>query len=145
MTRGIAARAAPPPWRPPLRRDEGSASLELVIVFPALLLLITVLIQYGLWFHARTLAQAAAAEGVTAARVLGSTPEAGRVRAETFLSDHAAGTLVDTQVTAGVPTTGQVSVEVRGRVISVVPLLPGPTVVQIAQGPVERFTTAGDP
>ena len=72
------------------RRDTGSASIELVILFPALLLLVTAMIQYALWFHARSLALAAAQEGVAVARAYGSTPQAGRDTALAFVRDHGA-------------------------------------------------------
>lgn len=131
--------------RAALRRDDGSASLELAIIFPVLLLVVVALLQYGLWFHARTLAQAAAAEGVTTARAQGATLDAGRTRAETFLAEHAGDLLLEPAVTASAPSPGHVAVEVRGRSLSLLPLIPGPLIVQSAQGPVERFTTLGQP
>ena len=118
-------------------------SLELVIVFPVLLLIVTALLQYGLWFHARSLAQAAAAEAVAAARAHGATLDAGRARAEAFLLSHAADTVLDPTVTVTAPTGGHVTAEVRGHAVSLLPFLSGPAVQQSAQGPVERFTTAG--
>lgn len=131
--------------RAAMRRDDGSISLELAILFPALLLVVVALLQYGLWFHARTLGQAAAAEGVTAARAHGATLEAGRSRAEAFLVDHASDLLLDSAVTASTPSPGHVLVEVRGRSLSLLPLVAGPAIVQSAQGPVEQFTTQGSP
>lgn len=131
--------------RAALRRDDGSTSLELAILFPALLLVVVALLQYGLWFHARSLAQAAAAEGVAAARTYGATLDAGRARAESFLVDHADDLLLDSAVTASTPSPGHVAVEVRGRSLSLLPLVPGPAIIQSAQGPVEQFTTQGSP
>ena len=126
-------------------RDDGSTSLELAIVFPVLLAIVVALVQYGLWFHARSLAQAAAAEGVATARSYGSTLDAGRVRAETFLADHGGDVVLDPVVTASAPSPGHVAVEIRARSLSLLPFVPGPVIVQSAQGPVERFTTAGAP
>ncbi|HEY3545804.1 MAG TPA: TadE/TadG family type IV pilus assembly protein [Propionicimonas sp.] len=127
------------------RRDDGSASLELAILFPALLLVVVALVQYGLWFHARSLAEAAAAEGVNAARAHGATLDAGRTRAETFLTDHARDTLTNSTVTATTPSAGHVMVQVSGRALSLLPFVPGLPVQTSAQGPVERFTTPGQP
>lgn len=127
------------------RRDTGSASLELVILFPALLLLVTALIQYALWFHARSLALAAAQEGVAVARAYGSTPQAGRDTALAFVRDHGADTLTDATAIASTPGPGHVQVAVTGRSLSVIPGAPGITVNQSADGPVERFTTAVTP
>ena len=127
------------------RRDTGSASIELVILFPALLLLVTALIQYALWFHARSLALAAAQEGVAVARAYGSTPQAGRDTALAFVRDHGADTLTDATAIASTPRPGHARVAVTGRSLSVIPGTQGIEVNQSADGPVERFTTAVTP
>ncbi len=140
-------RAAPPPRR--LTRggggERGSASVEIAILFPVVLLVITAVVQYGLWFHARSLALAAAQEGVTAARVYQADPTAGPQRAAAFARDHAADTLTDVTVRTTTPGLGRVGIEVTGRALTIVPGLPGLAVTQRAEGPVERFTTAGAP
>ena len=132
----------------PVRRttsDRGSVSLELAIVFPALLLIVTALIQYALWFHARSLALAAAQQGVSVARAYHSVPGAGRGSALAFIADHGADTLLNPDVTTASPAVGQVQVVVTGRSVSVLPGVPGIAVSQSAAGPLERFTTAGAP
>ncbi len=134
----------PPRQRAPAR-DRGSVTVELAIVFPVLLLIITALIQYALWFHARSLALAAAQQGITVARAYGSTTDAGRDSALAFVADHGADTLLDTSATAFSPGVGQVQVVVTGRSLSVLPGVGGIAVSQSAAGPVERFTTAGTP
>lgn len=125
--------------------DRGSVSLELAIVFPALLLIVTALIQYALWFHARSVALAAAQQGVSVARAYHSTPAAGRGSALAFIVDHGADTLLNPDVTTASPAVGQVQVVVTGRSVSVLPGVPGIAVSQSAAGPLERFTTAGAP
>ncbi|OJV58274.1 MAG: hypothetical protein BGO38_08840 [Cellulomonas sp. 73-145] len=125
--------------------DRGSVSLELAIVFPALLLIVTALIQYALWFHARSLALAAAQQGVSVARAYHSTPAAGRGSALAFIADHGADTLLNADVTTASPAAGQVQVVVTGRSVSVLPGVAGFAVSQSAAGPLERFTTAGAP
>jgi len=126
-------------------RERGSASVELVIVFPALLLIVTALIQYALWFHARSLALAAAQEAVTVARAYGSDPAAGPDVALQFIAAHGADTLLAPTATVSSPAVGQVRVEVAGTALSILPGVAGPAVSQSAAGPVERFTTAGAP
>ena len=64
-----------------LDRDRGSATTEAVLLTPVLLFLVMLVIQFGLWYHAQHVAQAAAQEGVRSARVEGSTADAGRTRA----------------------------------------------------------------
>ena len=125
--------------------DRGSVSLELAIVFPALLLIVTALIQYALWFHARSVALAAAQQGVSVARAYHSTPAAGRGSALAFIADHGADTLLNPDVTTASPAAGQVQVVVTGRSVSVLPGVAGLAVSQSAAGPLERFTTAGAP
>jgi Flp pilus assembly protein TadG len=127
------------------RRDTGSASIELVILFPALLLLVTAMIQYALWFHARSLALAAAQEGVAIARSYGANPDTGRETALAFIRDHGADTLTEATAIATVPGPGLVQVVVSGRSLSVIPGAAGIPVTQSADGPLERFTTAGTP
>ena len=130
--------------RPP-DHDRGSITLELAIVFPVLLLIVTSLIQYALWFHARSLALAAAQQGVAVARAYGSTPDAGRQSAVAFVTDHGADTLLSMSATASNPAVGQVQIVVTGRSLSVLPGVAGLAIQQSAAGPVEKFTTAGVP
>ncbi|WP_028048827.1 TadE/TadG family type IV pilus assembly protein [Cellulomonas sp. URHD0024] len=134
---------ATPAARTTHARDQGSASLELIILFPALLLFVTALIQYGLWFHARSLALAAAQEGVAVGRSYGSTPAAGQDTALVFIRDHGADTLTEAAATASTPDPLFVQVTVTGRSLSVMPGVPGIAVTQTAAGPVERFTRNG--
>ncbi len=141
--------------RPPTRaaatwgrgeRERGSVSLELAILFPVVLLLVFAIVEYGLWFHARSLALVAAQEGVTAARIYQADPGAGTARARAFLDEHADdGTLSDITVTTTSAAGQQVRIEVQGRSLSVLPGAPGILVTQFAEGPIERFTTAGSP
>ena len=126
------------------RRDIGSATVEVAILFPVLLAVIVAIVQYGLWFHARSLALAAAQEGVTAARAYAADPAIGPGRAREFVQAHGADTLTDVTATATSPGAGQVGVEVTGRSLSLLPGVPGPAVTQSAEGPIERFTVAGN-
>ena len=120
--------------------DRGSASLEIAILGPALLLLIFGVVQAGLWFYARNLAFAAAQEGVDAGRGYQASSNAGVTRAQSFLQRTAGDSLQAATVNASGSTPTSVRIEVRGRSLSVIPGLPGIPVSQSAQGPVERFT-----
>ncbi|GGB91505.1 TadE/TadG family type IV pilus assembly protein [Cellulomonas carbonis] len=119
--------------------------MELTILFPVLLLVVTGVLQSGLWFHARSVALAAAQEGVTAARTYTADPTAGATRARAFIDAHGADTLTDPTVTVTAPSPNRVSVQVTGQALSLLPGVPGMAVTQSADGPVERLTTAGDP
>ncbi|WP_227425645.1 TadE family protein [Pengzhenrongella sicca] len=138
-------------WRVRLRAlcdgefERGATTLEVVIIFPLLLLVITALIQGALWFHARSLALAAAEEGVVAARAYQARPDAGPTRAREFLNAHAGDVLASITVGARPAGRERVRVEVAGRTLSILPGIPGPLVSQAAEGPIERFTLAGEP
>ncbi len=102
------------------RGEEGDAVTEMVIVVPVLLLLIMTIVQFGLWYHAEHVVQAAAQEGVRAARSLDGTPESGSARAQQFLAMTAPLLIQDPDVQAS--RDDLVSrVEVRGTVVGVIP------------------------
>jgi Flp pilus assembly protein TadG len=121
-----------------LRRDRGSASAELVIATPLLLLLILGIVQFALWEHATHLAQAAAAQGLAAARVQGGTTTGGQTETRQVLTQLGSGVLIDPTISA--QRTGTlISVTVRGHTEPVLPFLHLPVTVTVT-GPVEQFT-----
>lgn len=124
------------------RSEDGSSTLELVLVFPVVLLAIAVVVQAALWAHAVHVVDAAAREGARAARLSGD-PADGRTRAEAFLGEHGRTVVLSPAVTTEVGRE-TAAVTVRGRAI---PLLPGITLpLQAASsGPVERFVPAVAP
>jgi Flp pilus assembly protein TadG len=117
----------------------------LVIAFPVLLLLIFSLVQASLYFYARSLALAAAQEGVRAARAENADLPDGAARARQFLADSAGDSLRATTVNTGESTPTRVRVRVTGRSLSVLPGVSGLLVAQEASGSKERFTAAGTP
>lgn len=132
-----------PDTRPGRRRargpESGAATTELVLATPALLMLLMLLVQFGLWYHAVHVARAAAQEGARAARVEGGTGAAGEARAREFLSAVAPRLII---LDEGSPTADrnldEVRVEVRGTVLQVVPFMTL-GVSGEAEGPTERF------
>lgn len=121
------------------RDDRGSMSLELVIVFPAVLLIIGGVIQAGLYYHARNLALAAAQEGLRAARVENGTAGAGGQRAREFLG-AAGGDVITAISITPTRTATDARITVSGRSLGILPGVSLP-VSQTAAGPVERITT----
>lgn len=103
-----------------LRAEDGDAVTETVIVVPVLLLLIMAVVQFGLWYHAEHVVQAAAQEGVRAARALDGTPEGGWERAHRFLAVTAASLIEDPAIQA-TRDDRQAAVEVTGRAVAVIP------------------------
>jgi len=124
-----------------MRRDEqGSATVELAILAPTLLLVVFTVVQVGLWSYARSLALGAAQEGVAAGRAHDASAHAGRIRAEEFLASSAGDSLRDRAVAVR-REAGMLRVEVTGRSLSVLPGVPGLPVRQSAHGPLERYST----
>lgn len=122
-----------------LRADQrGAGTVELVIATPVLLLLILLIAQFALYLHATHIAQAAASQALSAARVSGGSTAAGTTEAHRVLSQLGNGPLRTNSVDVR-RTATQASVTITGTVTSVVPFLPL-TVHADAVGPVERFT-----
>ena len=122
------------------RRDErGSVSIELVILLPALFAVMFLGMQAALFYHARTVAIAAAQEGAKAAGGENGK-EADGVSAASSLVVEAGGDDVLPGATATANRTATtVTVTVRGHSLSVIPGW-NPVIVQSASLPVERVT-----
>lgn len=123
--------------------DRGSATLEVAVLAPVLLLLVFSVVQAGLWFYARSLALTAAQEGVAAARTYGGTPALGVTRATAFITRSASSSLHGSSVTSRGSSATQVRIVVTGTSLSVLPGVAGIPVTAVAEGPVERFTVGG--
>jgi len=120
-----------------MRTERGSAATEVVLLTPVLLFLVMLVVQFGLWYHAEHVAQAAAQEGVRSARLEGSTADAGRKRAVDFLAVSGPTIVQDATVTAS-RDAETATVEVRGHAVTVVPGFSLPVNAK-ATSPVERF------
>ncbi len=123
-----------------LRSERGDATVEAVLAVPVLLLLVLLVIQFGLYYHAAHTAEAAAQEGARAARVDGASADDGKTRARTFMAD-AAPTLVRDVTVIATRNAETARVEVRGVVHAIVPGL-DLSVRAEAESPVERFRAA---
>lgn len=136
--RSVAARAG---WRhrvrDVLRGERGSVSAELVIATPLLLLMLLVIVQFALWSHATHIAQAAASQGLAAARAQNGSAAAGTSSARQLLDQLAGGPLAGSAVTSD-RGADSASVRISGTATSVVPFLSLPVHAE-AVGSVERF------
>ena len=88
---GAARRRAWPPPRP--GREEGSLSLELVVLLPVLFTLLFLGTQIALFYQARSVAIAAAADGARTAGGENATAADGEAAAWSFIAAPAAMTL----------------------------------------------------
>lgn len=130
------------PARPERRRrsERGATATELAILMPALLLLVMLPMQIGLWWHAKAAAETAAEEALDAAQVATATAGDGRAGARAILgqSGNLRNVSVDVQ-----RSDDTVSVVVHGDLGF--SIFPGSwSVTARAGGPVERFVAEPD-
>ena len=135
----------PPPPRPPVLRgragagERGSGTIQLVVLMPLLFTLLFAGVQGAMFYHARTVAIAAAQEGARAAAAQSGTASDGHAAAAAFL-DAAGGEDVLRGATVQVSRTATTAtVRIAGSILSVVPGW-APTVTSQVAVPVERLT-----
>ncbi|MBN0045712.1 TadE/TadG family type IV pilus assembly protein (plasmid) [Streptomyces sp. JL4002] len=119
-------------------RDRGAVSLEMLIVFPVVLLIILLVVHVGLWWHARNVAMSAAQLGVESARVRGASAGTGTAEAREFLS-RAGSSISGTSVSGSKGAT--VTIRVTGYVDTMIPGLKL-KIDQHADAAAERITEA---
>lgn len=119
------------------RNERGEAMTQTVIVAPVLFTLIMVVIQFALVAHAQNVAEAAAQEGVAAARRFDANEVDGSAKATAALASLGPRMLTGQSVSIR-RTSTTTTVTVRGQVLS---LIPGysHTINETASGPVERY------
>ncbi|HVV12110.1 TadE/TadG family type IV pilus assembly protein [Amycolatopsis sp.] len=126
-----------------LRTDQrGAGTVELVIAMPLLLLLILLIAQFALYEHATHIAQAAASQALSAARVSGGSAAAGNTEGQRILTQLGSGPLHATSINVQ-RGNNQASVTISGEVLNTIPFVTV-TVHAEAVGPVEKFTSAVD-
>jgi Flp pilus assembly protein TadG len=128
------------PAEPQRRRDErGALAIEMVLLMIGLFTLMFLGLQAGLYYHARSVAIAAAQEGAREAGSQHGSQASGVAAAQQFLSQAGGpGVIVNTNVTGSRSAT-TATVTVTGVSMSVIPGVE----VQINQSasvPVERLT-----
>lgn len=127
-----------------IRRDQrGSGTAEFTVAAPLLFLLFLLIAQFALYIHATHIAQAAAAQGLSAARVSGGSAGSGTAAGQELLAQLGSGPLRAASVSAQ-RGLDRASVQVQGKVVSVLPFM-SLTVRAEAVGPVEKLTTAVSP
>ncbi|HMR97448.1 MAG TPA: pilus assembly protein [Microthrixaceae bacterium] len=110
-------------------------TIQVAILFPVVLFWIMLIVQYGLWWHAKQVANAAAAEAVDAAQVSTGSARDGEDAAASYLAQS--GNLDNITVTVSREPT-VVTVEVRGEAPQLVPGFAW-SVTARSTAPVERF------
>jgi Flp pilus assembly protein TadG len=121
-----------------LRRRHGDAGMtatQVAVLFPVVLFWLMLIVQYGLWWHAKQVANAAAAEAVDAAQVQAGTAAEGEAAAASYLAQSGNLTSVTITVERG---PAVVAAEVQGDAPRLVPGFAW-AVTARSQAPVERF------
>ena len=118
-----------------VRDERGMTTIQVAILFPVVLFWTMLIVQYGLWWHAKQVANAAAAEAVDAAQVSTGSARDGEDAAASYLAQS--GNLDNITVTVSREPT-VVTVEVRGEAPQLVPGFAW-SVTARSTAPVERF------
>lgn len=120
--------------------DAGLSTVQLTIAAPLLLWWLMMIVQFGLWWHAKQVADAAVAQAVDTAQTPTGTSAAGDAAARSYLSQ--AGHLEDVRV-AVERGDDVVTAVVQGDAPQ---LVPGYSwgVTARAEAPVERFIPQGE-
>lgn len=126
------------PTKSARQNQRGSSALETAVLAPAMLLLVAIILQGGLWYHARDVAIAAAEEGARTSAAENGTSAAANAAATSFATKTGAGFLNAVSATT-VRSATSTTVVVEGRSLSLVPGLPI-AISQSATLPVERTT-----
>jgi hypothetical protein len=121
-------------------KDAGALTLGYAIVFPAFLFAVMAIAQIAFWYLADQTALAAARQGVDAARELNAPSGAGPQAALAFAHTAGSGYLSNLSASSANSTPQTIQITVTGDAPSIVPgfII---HVSEVAQGPVERFTT----
>ena len=119
------------------RDDEGSVTLETVVLMPLVLLIIMLVVQAGLWMHATHVAQAAANKALVTAAAHDSSAAQGRTAGQQSITALGQKVLLGPNVAVD-RTATTVTVSIGATAPAVVPGLHW-RVRASAVGPVERF------
>ena len=121
------------------RRQRGSASIELVILLPALFMVMLLGMQAALFYHARTVAIAAAQQGARAAGTEQGRETDGVNAANDFITEAGGDDVLTETSTTASRTLTTATVTVTGFSLSVIPGWKV-RITQSASVPVERLT-----
>ena len=128
----------PAPRRRHEREERGASVLGLMIIVPVVLLAIFAAVQAALVFHAQSIVEAAAQDGLRAAQAYNGSQADGQRVASQLLAQAGGDGLITGSSVSVERGSEVVRVEVRGQVVTLVPGW-SRSVSGIAEGPVERF------
>jgi Flp pilus assembly protein TadG len=120
---------------PRSRRFDDRGVVETVIAMPVLMLLLAVVVQAAVFFHARGVATTAARQGLDRARVLDGSVQDGQTAAQQFLAEARGGLRNPTVVVER--TAEHATVTITSEVMWLTPG-PRPDITVTVSAPVER-------
>lgn len=123
--------------------ERGSSAVELVIIFPVTLLIVLLIVQFGVWYHASDVARAAAQQGVKAASAYGATAGAGQHTAAVVLRENG-NSLIRAPSVKPYRDAAVARVTIDGIALSVVPVI-HLAIHASATAPVEAFRSPAVP
>ena len=123
-----------------LRDERGASTASFVILFPLFLFMFMGLVQWGLYFHARSQVAAAAQDATRATQGVDGTPDDGRSVASSLLADATRSGLLEDVTVDVTRGDGVVRAQVDAQVRVLVPL-PGFDlhVSGVSEGVAEEF------
>jgi Flp pilus assembly protein TadG len=133
------SRAKPATSSSRIRNERGSVSIELVILLPALFAVMFLGVQAALYYHARTVAIAAAEEGARASAAESGRESDGVTAASSFVATAGGDNVLQGATATSTRTQTAATVTVHGFSLSVIPGW-HPAITQSATAPVERLT-----
>lgn len=119
------------------RRERGSATIQMMVLLPALFALMFTGVQAAVLYQGRTITLAAAQEGARVSAAADGSNTAGVAAAADFVASTSAG-LKNTSVT-GTRTAVAATITVTTHSVSLIPFV-SPAITQSASMPVERIT-----
>ena len=119
--------------------ERGSASVELVILLPALFAILFLGVQSALYYHARAVAIAAAQTGAHAAAAENGHTSDGTRAADEFITQAGGNNVLPNAAETSTRSPVVATVTVTGTSLSVIPGWT-PHITQTARVPVERIT-----
>ncbi|MGZ6583126.1 MAG: TadE/TadG family type IV pilus assembly protein [Solirubrobacteraceae bacterium] len=122
--------------------ERGSVTIEHLILLPALFAILFLGVQAALYYHARTVAIAAAQEGARAAGAEQGRESDGITAASGFITEAGGSGVIKGATATARRTATTATVTVRGTSLSVIPGW-HPAITQSASVAVERLTAAG--
>lgn len=120
-------------------RERGSVSIQMVTLLPLLFAVMFLGLQGALYYHARTVAIAAAQEGARVSGSEGGTDRDGAAAATSFVADAGGDGVIRSASVSSQRSATTATVTVRGTAMSVIPGW-RLAVEQSAAAPVERIT-----